>query len=114
MKYKNLLSCCFLVFFLFTLSRNLKAESVTIKATVPESEVVALNNEICLVCGDKINEDTKFMYAHEGKLYNLCSAACLEKFKNNPQEYIKENKPEPELKKESFLDYLFKKDTKNE
>lgn len=49
-------------------------------------------NERDPVCGMKVNPDTaKHVHGHAGKNFYFCCAACLEKFKTNPQVYL--NKP---------------------
>ena len=60
-------------------------KDATTHATVQK---VVVGNKICPVSGEKINEDTKATYEYKGKIYNLCCAACIEAFKNNPEKYI--------------------------
>ena len=49
----------------------------------------AAGNKICPVSGEEINQETKATYEYQGKIYNLCCAACIEEFKNNPQKYVR-------------------------
>ncbi|MDP2830891.1 MAG: YHS domain-containing protein [Candidatus Omnitrophota bacterium] len=62
-------------------------------------QAVNVNNKICPVSGEKIQEKTKSAYEYEGKIYNLCCASCIEEFKKDPQKYIK--KVEEELQSAS-------------
>lgn len=48
-----------------------------------------VDNKICPVTGDKINETTKSTVKYDGKIYNLCCSACIDVFKSDPQKYIK-------------------------
>jgi len=42
------------------------------------------------VCGMNVDEKTaKFRLEHVGKTYYFCNAACMEKFKANPNKYVK-------------------------
>lgn len=50
---------------------------------------VDVGNKICPVSKHIIKEETKATYEYEGKIYNLCCAACIEEFKNDPGKYIK-------------------------
>jgi Cu+-exporting ATPase len=46
------------------------------------------------VCGMNVNPgSTKYVHEHAGKKYYFCCAACVEKFKANPEGYL--NKPAP-------------------
>jgi YHS domain-containing protein len=47
-----------------------------------------IGNKICPVSGEKTNEETKAIYEYKGKIYNLCCAACIEEFRNNPEKYV--------------------------
>ncbi len=58
-----------------------------------------VENKICPVSGEEIKEETKATYEYEGKIYNLCCAACIEEFKKDPAKYI--GKIEQELQSES-------------
>jgi len=58
------------------------------------SEAVNIGNKICLVSGEKINQDLKATYEYEGKIYNFCCAACIDEFKKYPGKYIKKVKEE--------------------
>jgi Cu+-exporting ATPase len=42
-------------------------------------------------CGMKVKtKDAKFKLEYEGKTYYFCSEGCMKKFKENPEEYVKE------------------------
>jgi len=45
-------------------------------------------NKICPVSGEEINDEARAIYEYKGKIYNLCCAACIEEFKNNPDKYV--------------------------
>lgn len=48
-----------------------------------------MNNKVIdLVCGMDVSIDSKLNTKHDGKLYYFCSKHCLEKFKQNPKQYI--------------------------
>ena len=57
-----------------------------------------LNNKLCPVDFKRLyGLENKASYAYEGKLYYFDSAECVEKFKEDPEAYLKEWQ-----KKESF------------
>jgi len=58
-----------------------------------------VNNKICPVSGEKIDEKMKATYEYEGKIYNFCCPDCVNEFKKDPEAYIK--KVEEELKAQS-------------
>lgn len=64
-------------------------------------EVVNVGNEICPVSGEKVGEGgmKPATYDYKGKIYNFCCTDCVEKFKKDPEKYIK--KIEEELKTKS-------------
>lgn len=64
------------------------------KAAVSE-EAVNVENKICPVSGEKIEEKTKATYEYQGKIYNFCCPMCIDIFKKDPGKYIK--KVEEEL-----------------
>jgi len=66
---------------------------------VTSEKAVNVENKICPVSGDKIEESTKATYEYKGKIYNFCCASCIEEFKTNPEKYIK--KIEEQEKSES-------------
>jgi YHS domain-containing protein len=51
-------------------------------------EVVEIGNKICPISGDKVSP--KAFYVYQGKKYNFCCAACIKKFKKNPEKYVAE------------------------
>ncbi|MBU4251943.1 MAG: YHS domain-containing protein [Candidatus Omnitrophica bacterium] len=59
------------------------------------SNGVNVDNKICPVSGEKIEEKMKAVYEYKGKIYNFCCASCVDDFKKDPQKYIK--KVEAEL-----------------
>lgn len=52
------------------------------------SAEVANKGELCPVSGEEIEQQGKYTYEYKGKVYNLCSAGCLEEFKKDPEKYI--------------------------
>lgn len=47
-------------------------------------------NKICPVSKEEIGEGMKpVTYEYKGKIYNLCCEMCVEKFKKDPDKYIK-------------------------
>jgi len=60
-----------------------------IAAIAVSSEAVNVDNKICPVSGEKIDEKLKVTYEYQGKVYNFCCASCVEKFKKDPDKYIK-------------------------
>jgi len=58
------------------------------QAILASPEVVNVENKICPVTGEKIEEKAKAAYEYKGKIYNLCCLACIEEFRNNPEKYI--------------------------
>lgn len=65
--------------------------------TTPKA--VDVENKVCPVGGEKIDEKMKATYEYEGKIYNFCCTMCIDDFKKDPQKYIK--KIEEEKAKES-------------
>jgi len=48
-----------------------------------------VDNKICPVTGEKIDEKIKATYEYEGRIYNFCCVMCIDEFKKDPQKYIK-------------------------
>ena len=42
---------------------------------------------VCPISGDKVNP--KASYEYKGKTYQFCCMQCIDKFKKNPEKYIK-------------------------
>lgn len=60
-----------------------------VEETTPETlESIEVDNTICPVSGEEIDEETKVTYEYKGKTYNFCCEACVEEFKKDPQKYI--------------------------
>ncbi|MDO8535762.1 MAG: TRASH domain-containing protein [Candidatus Omnitrophota bacterium] len=49
---------------------------------------VKANNTVCPVTGEKVDMNNPVTVEHEGKIYNLCCAACPSEFKKDPAKYI--------------------------
>lgn len=61
------------------------------KAT--EEITVDVGNKICPVSGKPIGSMGEgVMYTYAGKIYHLCCAGCIDKFKMEPEAYIKKVK----------------------
>jgi len=60
---------------------------------------VDVGNKICPVTGEKIDESTKATYEYDGKIYNFCCQMCVDKFKSDPQKYIKKIENQNKTKK---------------
>ena len=45
----------------------------------------------CLVTGETMPKDKMIPYEYQGKTYYFCCAPCLEKFKADPEKWIKES-----------------------
>src|SRR5690348_8414594 len=55
-----------------------------------ESAVESKPKEIDPVCGMKVDPATaKNVFEFKGKTYYFCGKGCLEKFKNDPEKYLK-------------------------
>lgn len=52
-------------------------------------EAVDVDNKVCPVSGEKIDEKMKATYEYDGKIYNFCCLMCIDEFKKDPQKYIK-------------------------
>lgn len=61
-----------------------------------EEKTKVVDNKICPVSGQNIDEKTKVTYNYKGKTYNFCCASCVEEFKKDPAKYI--NKIDQQLK----------------
>ena len=48
----------------------------------------AVVNTVCPVMGQPVSKDTPYTIVYAGKKIGFCCAACLESFKQNPEEYI--------------------------
>ena len=62
------------------------------KMAMPEKTAAAVEvgNELCPVTGEKVGAmGPAIQYEHNGKIYNLCCAGCVEEFKANPEKYSK-------------------------
>ena len=60
-----------------------------------------VGNKICPIEGNPIKEEEAFKIEHNGKIYNLCSAPCVQKFVEDPDKYIA-TLPKEEMKKEDM------------
>ena len=49
---------------------------------------VNVGNTVCPVSGNKIDEPGKYTVEYQGKVYNLCSAACKDEFMKDPDKYV--------------------------
>ncbi len=78
--------------------RHKHNSSVSTTQTSQEKAVV-VDNKVCPVLNEKIDERNKVTYEYEGKIYNFCCASCIDEFKKDPDKYIK--KVDEELKSES-------------
>ena len=56
-----------------------------------------VGNTVCPVDGKPIKEEEAFKMEHKGKIYNLDSAACVQKFAEDPEKYIA-TLPQEEMK----------------
>lgn len=50
---------------------------------------VNIENKICPISGERINEASKAIYEYEGKIYNFCCPMCIDEFKKDPTKYSK-------------------------
>ena len=50
-------------------------------------------NDIDPVCGMEVGDDQGYERTYQGKRYRFCTPRCLDKFEENPQQYI--NAPHP-------------------
>jgi YHS domain-containing protein len=50
--------------------------------------VVEINNKICPVTGEAIQEKSKAQYTYKGKVYDFCCPMCIDEFKKDPEKYI--------------------------
>jgi YHS domain-containing protein len=48
----------------------------------------AVENELCPVSGEKIDEKTKVTYEYKGHIYSFCCQGCVDEFKKDPEKYI--------------------------
>ncbi|MBU1887686.1 MAG: YHS domain-containing protein [Candidatus Omnitrophica bacterium] len=52
--------------------------------------LIDVGNKICPVSGGLIDDSMmKATYEYEGKTYNFCCAMCIDAFKADPEQYIK-------------------------
>jgi YHS domain-containing protein len=85
----GLIICCGIV---LTVGRMLLAEPGGSDVQTNASLVIKnqeAGNKICPVSGEKINQESKAVYGYKSKIYNLCCSACIEKFRDNPEKYVK-------------------------
>ena len=76
-------------------------ESMAETKSSSEEAVGNIGNKICPVLGENIDEETKTTYEYEGKVYNFCCAMCIDKFKDDPQKYIKKVEEELQARNEA-------------
>jgi len=62
------------------------AQEATPEATLENTEVI---NKICPIMGGEVGKDTAYKVEYEGKVIGFCCAGCVDKFKENPEEYLK-------------------------
>ncbi len=54
------------------------------------SSAIAVANKVCPVSGEKVGGmGPAIKVEHNGKIYNLCCSGCIDKFKADPDKYIK-------------------------
>ncbi len=53
-----------------------------------EAKAINVGNKICPIMGNKIPEGHEITVEHKGKVYNLCCAGCIDKFKSDPEKYV--------------------------
>lgn len=67
-----------------------QAQAAQVDESGNKKESINVGNKICPVSGEKIGEGMKpVTYEYKGKIYNLCCEMCIEKFKKDPDKYIK-------------------------
>lgn len=54
-------------------------------------------NHVDPVCGMKIDQTKGYGKMHEGKLYRFCSKDCLEKFDEEPEQYLNKKEDDKEV-----------------
>lgn len=67
--------------------------------TTEVAKPVDVGNKICPVTGQEIDENTKATCEYDGKIYNFCCQMCVDKFKGDPQKYIKKIEKQNKTKK---------------
>jgi len=72
--------------FVFGSSTILFAQTQDVQQNKKAEDV---ENKICPVLGEKIDEKLKATYEYKGKIYNFCCAMCIDAFKKDPEKYIK-------------------------
>jgi YHS domain-containing protein len=65
-----------------------------------------VNNTVCPVSGDKIEQGKATQVEYQGKIYNFCCAMCQKDFKKDPEKYIKKLEEMGETKNISEIDEL--------
>jgi YHS domain-containing protein len=63
-----------------------------VAASPAGSDEAAKKGKLCPVSGEEIDQPGKYTYEYKGKVYNLCSAGCVEEFKKDPEKYIRKMK----------------------
>lgn len=72
-----------------TLSLGLESRVFSANLALAEEKAEEVNNKICPVSGEKIDEKTKATYEYKGKIYNFCCEMCIDEFKKDPEKYLK-------------------------
>lgn len=60
-------------------------QEATQEATLENTEVI---NKICPVMGGEVEKDTAYKVEYEGKVIGFCCQGCVDKFNENPEEYL--------------------------
>lgn len=55
-------------------------------STQPNKQHIQVNNEMCPVTGNRVND--KDTYIYKGKAYKLCSGKCKQALSENPEKYL--------------------------
>jgi YHS domain-containing protein len=84
--FSRVFTVLFLITLIFGIKQTMFAEDIVIRDMPQKS--VNVENKICPVTGEKVDEKTKATYEYQGKIYNFCCAACIDEFKKDPKKYI--------------------------
>lgn len=55
-----------------------------------DNSAIEANNKLCPFDLVKISQDNKFQYNYKSKIYNFHSLSCINKFKVDPDKYLKD------------------------
>ncbi len=72
------------------------AQETVQEVTQKNTEVI---NKICPIMGGEVGKDTAYKVEYEGNMIGFCCQGCVDKFNENPEEYLQKLEEKAEAEK---------------